>query len=97
MNNTLTKSSLALLVAEHLGISKAQASELVNDFFAEVRDALARGENVKLTGFGSFRVRHKRARPGRNPRTGEPALVSARTVTVFRAGQKLLTSCVGPH
>lgn len=96
MNNTLTRADLALLVAEQLGISKAQAGELVNDFFAEVRDALARGESVKLTGFGSFRLLHKRARPGRNPRTGAPALVSARTVAVFRAGQKLLSSCARP-
>ena len=58
-------------------------------FFEEVREGLARGEEVKLSGFGNFYVRQKNQRPGRNPKTGEEIPISARRVVTFRPGQKL--------
>jgi integration host factor subunit alpha len=58
-------------------------------FFEEVRGALERGEQVKLSGFGNFNLREKNERPGRNPKTGEEIPISARRVVTFHPGQKL--------
>ena len=58
-------------------------------FFSEIRDALERGESVKLSGFGNFQLRDKPQRPGRNPKTGEEIPISARRVVTFHASQKL--------
>ena len=66
----LTKVELAeALVAK--GFDKAQAKDFVEQFFNEIRNALASGKEVKLSGFGNFQLREKKARPGRNPKTGE--------------------------
>ena len=58
-------------------------------FFEEIRDSLANGEQVKLSGFGNFDLRDKSQRPGRNPKTGEEIPITARRVVTFRPGQKL--------
>ena len=85
----LTKADIALTLTEKLGINNREAKELVESFFEEIRDALEKGNDVKLSGFGNFILRHKKARPGRNPKTGEDKIISARTVVTFRPGQKL--------
>lgn len=85
----LTKAEMAERLFERLGLNKREAKEVVDLFFHEIQAALARREPVKLSGFGNFELRDKRARPGRNPRTGEQALISARRVATFRPGQKL--------
>ncbi len=87
--HTLTKAELADLLFERVGLNKRESKELVETFFDEIRDALERGEVVKLSGFGNFQVRHKPQRPGRNPRTGEAIPISARRVVTFHASQKL--------
>ena len=87
--NTLTKAHIADLVYNRLGINKREARDLVDLFFEEVREELIAGNDVKLTGFGVFNVNTKSARPGRNPRTGEPAMISARKVVTFHASNKL--------
>jgi integration host factor subunit alpha len=74
---------------DELGLNKREAKELVELFFEEVRTALERGEQVKLSGFGNFTLRDKNQRPGRNPKTGEEIPISARRVVTFRPGQKL--------
>ncbi len=74
---------------EELGLNKREAKDLVEMFFEEIRQALERGEQVKLSGFGNFDLREKRQRPGRNPKTGEEIPISARRVVTFRPGQKL--------
>ena len=61
----------------------------LNFFFAEIRDALEGGSQVKLSGFGNFDLRSKNERPGRNPKTGEEIPILARRVVTFRPGQKL--------
>jgi integration host factor subunit alpha len=62
---------------------------MVETFFGEIRDALERGEAVKLSGFGNFQLRDKPQRPGRNPKTGEEIPITARRVVTFHASQKL--------
>jgi integration host factor subunit alpha len=72
-----------------LGLNKREARELVDSFFEDLRQALAVGEQVKLSGFGNFDLRDKNKRPGRNPKTGEEIPITARRVVTFRPGQKL--------
>jgi len=86
---TITKVSLAEHLAEHLGFSKNESEEFVKLFFDEIVDTLVKGKTLKISGFGNFFLRNKRQRMGRNPMTGEAAVISARRVVVFRAGQKL--------
>jgi integration host factor subunit alpha len=85
----LTKADMAEQLFEELGINKREAKELVEIFFEEIRSALERGRQVKLSGFGNFDLRDKNQRPGRNPKTGEEIPISARRVVTFRPGQKL--------
>jgi integration host factor subunit alpha len=85
----LTKADIAEKLFEELGLNKREAKELVEAFFEELRDALARGEPIKLSGFGNFVLRDKNQRPGRNPKTGEEIPITARRVVTFRPGQKL--------
>lgn len=87
---TLTKAEIAeQLFLEILSNDKHLAKEVVEIFFEEIRIALEKGEEVKLSGFGNFTLKEKKSRPGRNPKTGEPKEISARKVVTFHAGQKL--------
>ncbi|MBC3812271.1 MULTISPECIES: integration host factor subunit alpha [Undibacterium] len=86
---TLTKAELAELLFEQVGLNKREAKDMVETFFDEIRDALERGEAVKLSGFGNFQLRDKPQRPGRNPKTGEEIAITARRVVTFHASQKL--------
>ena len=86
---TLTKADMAETLFEELGLNKREAKEIVELFFEEVRNALERGEQVKISGFGNFILRDKNQRPGRNPKTGEEIPITARRVVTFRPGQKL--------
>lgn len=85
----LTKAELAERLFLDVGLNKREAKEFVDAFFEVMRDALARGEQVKLSGFGNFDLRKKNQRPGRNPKTGEEIPIAARRVVTFRPGQKL--------
>jgi integration host factor subunit alpha len=86
---TLTKAELAEMLFERVGLNKREAKDMVETFFDEIRDALERGEMVKLSGFGNFQLRDKPQRPGRNPKTGEEIPISARRVVTFHSSQKL--------
>ena len=79
---------------DELGLNKREAKEIVELFFDEVRGSLEKNEQVKLSGFGSFTLRDKTSRPGRNPKTGEEVAISARRVVTFRSSQKLKQSVV---
>lgn len=81
---TITKADLAQRLVTLIGLNRREAKDLVEAFFEEVADCLQAGQHVKLAGFGNFEVRDKRARLGRNPKTGEAFAVSARRVVVFR-------------
>jgi integration host factor subunit alpha len=87
--STLTKAELAELLFEQVGLNKREAKDMVETFFDEIRNALERGESVKLSGFGNFQLRDKPQRPGRNPKTGEEIPISARRVVTFHASQKM--------
>ena len=85
----LTKLDLAIGLSEQIGLSRIEAKEIVELFFEEIRKSLEAGENVHISGFGNFDLRDKNARPGRNPKTGEPYEISKRRVVTFHAGLKL--------
>jgi len=85
----LTKADLAERLHQEIGLNKREAKQLVEDFFEQIRAALASGQHVKLSGFGNFCLRDKSERPGRNPKTGEEIPITARRVVTFRPGQKL--------
>ncbi len=86
---TLTKAEIAAQVAVMTDLHQQVGRELVDDFFEEVRQQLESGVAIKLSGFGNFELKDKKARPGRNPKTGKDALISARRVVTFKAGVKL--------
>ena len=87
MAESVTKAELADALFERLGLNKREAKDMVDCFFEEVREALERGEDVKLSGFGMFNLRTKSPRPGRNPKTGEKIHVPAKQVVSFDAGK----------
>ena len=86
---TLTRSDLAEAVYREVGLSRNESAELVEAVLKHMSDALVAGEQVKISSFGTFSVREKAARVGRNPKTGEEIPISARRVVTFRPGQKL--------
>ena len=86
---TLTKADLAELLFDSVGLNKREAKDMVEAFFEEISTALIAGDEVKLSGFGNFKLRDKPQRPGRNPKTGEAIPISARRVVTFHASQKL--------
>ncbi len=91
-DRTLTKAELTEHLFNQVGLNKREAKDIVDAFFEEIREALASGTEVKISGFGNFQVRDKPARPGRNPKTGEVIPISARRVVTFHASQKLRTA-----
>lgn len=86
---TLTKADLAKYLDEQIGLTNREAKEIIELFFQYIGDALAQGQQVKISGFGNFTLHDKNERPGRNPRTGEEVPVTARRVVTFHSGQKL--------
>ncbi len=84
----MTKADLVAKVAE-TGMTKKQAAAAVDAVIAGVKDALGKGEAVRLVGFGTFSVKKRKARTGRNPRTGKPLKIKAKKVPVFSAGKAL--------
>ena len=92
---TVTKMELANILFYELGLNKREAKEFVELFFEEIRTALESGDSVKFSGFGSFSVRDKPRRPGRNPKTGEEVPVSARRVVTYKASQKIKDRVAG--
>ena len=87
--SVLTKAEIAAAVSQQLEVPHTTAKVLVDSFFEEVRSHLESNEDVKLSSFGNFETRDKKARPGRNPKTGEEVEISSRRVVTFHAGQKL--------
>lgn len=85
----LTKADIADRLFNEIGFTKKESKEIVEVFYDFVRKSLENGQQVKLSGFGNFELHDKKARPGRNPKTGEEVAVSARRVVTFRSGQKL--------
>lgn len=86
---TLTRADLAETINRKMGLSRAESLDLVEEILSKMCDALARGENVKISGFGSFVLRDKKERVGRNPKTGVEVPITPRRVMTFRASQLL--------
>jgi len=86
---TITRADLSESVFQEVGLSRNESSDLVETILAEVVEALARGESVKISSFGSFTVRDKGQRVGRNPKTGQEVPILPRRVLVFRASNVL--------
>ncbi len=86
----MTKSDLVEKLSESLtNLTKKECEVIVDTVFHNMKDALQRGEKIEIRGFGSFTVRVRRAKEGRNPKTGEEIPISARRVVTFRASHKL--------
>ncbi|MGR3364192.1 MAG: integration host factor subunit alpha [Maritimibacter harenae] len=84
---TLTRMDLSEAVFREVGLSRNESAQLVESVLGHVSDALVRGETVKISSFGTFSVRDKAARVGRNPKTGEEVPISPRRVLTFRPSQ----------
>ena len=84
---TITRAHLGEMVYQEVGLSRNESAELLEAVLTEVSNALSRGETVKVSSFGSFSVRQKGQRIGRNPKTGEEVLILPRKVLVFRPSQ----------
>ena len=85
----LTKAQLSEMLHQQLGLNKREAKDFIEALFGRVIDELVQGRDVKLSGFGNFEVRTKSARPGRNPRTGEPVLINSRRTITFKSSPML--------
>ncbi len=85
----MNKTELVDAVASRAGLSKADADRAVNGFVDAIEGALVRGEKVTVTGFGTFEVRDRAARMGRNPQTGAPLHIPATKSPAFKAGKGL--------
>lgn len=86
---SLTKQDIANTLVKETNLTQTEALVLTNEFFDQITQQLGKGKNVKLSSFGNFVLREKSERPGRNPKTGEEVMISARKVVTFKAGPKL--------
>ncbi len=95
---TLTRQDIALAIYERVpGVSRREAKRLTDGVIDEMVETLVSGENLKLHDFGSFVVRAKHERSGRNPRTGEPVPIEARRVVVFKASPNMKDAINGEN
>ena len=92
----MTKADLVEQAAAAIGerVTKRDCGLVIDAFLDAVKDALARGDHIEIRGFGTFKVRHRKARSGRNPKTGEPVEVPSRNVPVYQPS-RLLRERVG--
>ena len=87
--NTLTRADLAETINRKMGFSRAESLDLVESLLDHMCGAMSKGQNVKISGFGSFVLRDKKERIGRNPKTGVEVPITPRRVMTFRASQLL--------
>ena len=85
----MNKTELVSAVAEKADLTKKESERVINALFASIEEALAKGDKVQLVGFGTFEVRDREARKGRNPQTGEEIEIPATKVPAFKAGKAL--------
>jgi integration host factor subunit alpha len=88
-SGTLTRADLSEQVHREIGLSRAESASIVEQILDHVCGALSKGQNVKISGFGSFVLREKGERVGRNPKTGVEVPIAPRRVLTFRASQML--------
>lgn len=85
----MTKADLVEVAFEKVGCSKKDLAEVVDQVFETIKSSLEHGDKVKISGFGNFTVRHKKARRGRNPLTGDEIIIGERRVMTFKPSQIL--------
>jgi len=85
----MTKADLVEIVFEKVGLSKKEAQDIIEIIFDTIKESFIEGESVKISGFGTFNVRKKNSRRGRNPKTGEEIEITPRRVLTFRASNQL--------
>jgi integration host factor subunit alpha len=88
----MTKADLVERIFEKIGLSKKEAQEIIEILFDTMKQTFVEGESVKISGFGTFNVRQKSSRRGRNPKTGEDLEITPRRVITFRASNQLKAS-----
>lgn len=93
---TLTKAEVVAAIQRNVGLSASSALAIAEGILSQMAEALERGESVKITHFGTFALLDKRARIGRNPRSGEAHTVSARRVVTFRPSEALKSRVAPP-
>ena len=91
----MNKNDLILAVAERAGLTKSSAAKAVDSTFDVIASALAKGDEVRLIGFGTFLTAQRKASEGRNPRTGAPLKIAASRVAKFRVGKGLKDQVAG--
>ncbi|MCL2758487.1 MAG: integration host factor subunit alpha [Alphaproteobacteria bacterium] len=92
---TVTRADLAANIQRTAGLTGAESYKMVDLFFNEIAESLVRGEEVKIAGLGTFKILDKKERMGRNPKTGEAAVISARRVTTFRPSMEFRKKVAG--
>ena len=93
----MNKTELIAAVANEAEITKKDAEKAVKAVFSVISDSLTKGDKVQIIGFGTFEVRQRKAREGRNPRTGQTVKVPAKYVPYFRAGKEIREQLNGPR
>ncbi len=96
-NRTVTRAHLSEAVYQEVGLSRNESADLVETVLREISDSLTKGQPVKISSFGSFSVRQKGQRIGRNPKTGQEVPILPRRVLVFRASNVLKTRIIAAH
>ena len=94
---TITRTDLSEAVYQKIGLSRIESAELVETVLAEISNRVEQGESVKLSSFGSFLVRSKNERIGRNPKTGEEVPITPRRVMVFKPSNILKKAVIDGH
>ena len=96
-DDTLTRAELTEAVYEEVGLSRNESADLVEAVLGEMSNALIRGESVKISSFGSFTIRNKSERIGRNPKTGEEVPITSRRVIIFKPSHVLKNRINSPQ
>ena len=92
MKKTWTRNDIIEAISDNVGLSLSDSSMLIEEIFEFILDELEKGEDVKISSFGTFSVRHKRSRIGRNPKTGVEAPITERNVVTFTSSNVLKSS-----
>ena len=89
MNENVTRNEIAEAIFSEIGLSRSECNEFVDEIIDLIIKGIIEDELVKIAGFGSFKLRYKKERQGRNPKTKEPAVISSRNVILFRVSHHL--------
>ena len=92
MKKTWTRNDIIEAISDNVGLSLSDSSAIIEEIFEFILDELEKGDDVKISSFGTFSVRHKRSRIGRNPKTGVEAPISERNVVTFTSSNVLKSS-----